>query len=107
MREVRGARLDIDALKTGMKALREKLDEEIARIGRPPSATSLSPVPEPPRPSMAAKAAKGTGKIGAFLMIGTGVLAVAGEVAKLWRPEYVGPIAQALRLLASLAGGEP
>lgn len=109
LRELRGARLDIDHLKTSSKAIREQLSEteDIIRISRVPRPASLSPIPTEPRPSMAVKAAKGTSKAGKVLMIGTGLLTVAGQVISFWRPEYTGPVTQALRLLASLGGGEP
>jgi hypothetical protein len=112
LRELRGARIDIDALKTESKAIRAKVleTEEIIRISRLPGPSSLSPVPAAPqpRPSMAARAAQSApGKVGAALMIGTGALTVAGQIVALWKPEYTGPIFQALRLLASLGGGDP
>jgi hypothetical protein len=63
------------------------------------------PIVVEPRPSLAVKAAQRTKRIGRVLMIGTGVLSVAGQIIALWKPAYKGPIIQALQLLASLGGG--
>lgn len=102
MGQVKGLRLELEAL-TAMTRY-----PDVLRVSRVPSPASLlpSPVPEP-RPSMAAKAAHGAGKWGKVAMIATGALTVVGQVVALWKPEYTGPIVQALRLLASLGGGDP
>lgn len=99
--QVKGLRRDVDEL---IQLIRNP-PPEVIRFSVPPSITT-TPVPES-RPSIAAKAAQSTSKLGKVLMIGTGVLTVAGQLVALWKPEYTGPIIQALRLLASLGGGDP
>jgi hypothetical protein len=54
---------------------------------------------------MAVKAARGTTHVGKIVMVATGILSVVGQVIAIWRPEYSGPIIDALRLLASLGSG--
>lgn len=58
------------------------------------------------RPSLAAQAAKGTTRLTKGLVVAIGLLSVAGQIIAIWKPEYAGPIIEALRLLASLGGGE-
>lgn len=99
--QIKGLRLEVERLGKLMS------EPDVLRISRVPSPTSLMPTPVPaPRPSMAVKAAKGAGQWGKIIMIGTGALTVLGQVVALWKPEYTGPIIQALRLLASLGGGD-
>jgi hypothetical protein len=109
LREVRGARSDLDAIKGEIKAIRSKVletEEQIIRISHLPSPASLTPLPTEPRPSMAVKAASKASRAGKVLMIGTGILTVAGQIISLWKPEYTGPVIQALKLLASLGGND-
>lgn len=114
LREMRGLRIDVEAVKTDTKALRSQLTEteEIIRISRLPSPASLSPVPSTPpptapRPSMAAKAATGSGKAGKWILLGSGVLTVVAQaIAMFNKPEY-GPIVAALRVLLSSLTGAP
>lgn len=67
--------------------------------------------PPAPRSSIRA-AAKGTAKVGKWGSMILGALAVVGQVI-VWtmKPEYAGPIAQAVKLIASvvasIAGGAP
>lgn len=97
--QIKGLRLEVERLG---KIITDPAPKDVLRISHVPSAPPL-----PTRPSMAAKAAIGGGKVAKVAMIATGVLTVAGQLATLWRPEYTGPIAQALKLLASLGGGDP
>jgi len=69
-----------------------------------PSPESI-PVVVEPRPSLAVKAAREGTRWGRVLMMATGVLSVVGQVIALWKPEFGGPIVEALRLIASLGGG--
>jgi hypothetical protein len=109
LREMRGARLDIDTLKTEIKAVRSKLyetEEQILRISRLPSTPPISVLPSvpsappskpTPRPSMAAVAAKRGLDLGKYTAIVIGVLSVAGQVAAVFQPKYVGPITAILK----------
>lgn len=107
LREMRGVRIDIDQLKTDVKAVRLQVvpDPDVIRLSPLPRPSALPVVPSP-RPSMAAKAAHGTGRVGRAVLLATGALTVAGQVVALWRPEYAGPLAQALKLLAAIGGAE-
>jgi hypothetical protein len=113
--QVKGLRADVASVSERVDALGERMTDPalaVLRFSKPPTLESIAspatstPVPQS-RPSMAAKAAKGTSKATKLLMIATGALSVAGQVVALWEPEYTGPIIQALRLLASLGGGHP
>ncbi len=97
--QIKGMRLDIEAL--GKLVREQPLDVRIASSAPP------APLTPQPRPSMAAKAAHGGSKVAQIVMIATGILTVAGQIAAVWKPQYTGPIVQALRLLASLGGGDP
>ena len=107
---VKNLRLEVEAL----SKLITDPPPEVLRVPRLPSPESLVPPSTPTvatpapssRPSMAAKAAKDAGKFGRALMVATGVLTIAGQIASLWRPEYTGPIEQALRLLKAIVGAE-
>jgi hypothetical protein len=101
VKHIKDMRLQVDALEKLVKGA------DVLRISSVPSPGSLNPPPPEPRPSMAVKAAQGAGKWGRVIMIGTGVLTVAGQLVAVWKPEYTGPFIQALRLLASLGGAEP
>jgi len=96
--QIKGLRLDTERLGKLIAAP----PPDVLRISTPPNSTSAAP---PPRPSMAAKAAKGGGWLGKAVLIASGVLTVAGQIVAVWKPEYTGPIIQALRLLGSLGGG--
>ena len=99
-------------------ATRELLANAIARaitaqLGRV-RISSIPPKPpsEPPRSSIRV-AAKGTGKLGKWGTMAVGGLAIAGQII-VWfgKPEYASPIAQALKIIASMlvsiaGGGAP
>lgn len=95
--QVRGYREEVDA------ALAKASEQAVLRFSAPPSPDSLAP--PPPRPSMAAKAAHGTAKVSGKVLAVLGAVAAIGQVAAVWMPQYAGPIAQALRLLAALVSG--
>jgi hypothetical protein len=83
-------------------------DPEIIRISPLPSPTSLIPIAVElePRPSLAAKAATGTGKGAKWVVFAFGVLSLIGQgIAMLGRPEY-GPIVQGLKVVASALAGD-
>lgn len=116
-RELRGARLDIDALKTEVKAIRLQLEETADNIRisfipkapalptpMPASAPTSTPVPAP-RPSLAAKGAKGAGKVGKWIFFGLGVAATVAQVLA-EHTAYRGPLLELLRVLGSLGGGQ-
>lgn len=124
LRELLGARLDIESLKAHVRAIRDRASEmeEIIRVTHlpgPGALFSLTPGPSSstvppgpmsePRPSLPVRAAQSTfagGKwLGKWGVLVSGGLALAGQFVALWKPEYAGPIIQALRLLASLGGG--
>lgn len=97
--QTKGLRLEVERL--GLLITNPAPD--VLRFSTPPAST---PTPTP-RPSMAVKAALGGGKVAKIVIIATGILTVAGQLAAVLKPEYTGPIVQALRLLASLGGAEP
>lgn len=105
LREMRGARLDIDGLKTEVKTVRAKVSdtEEIIRISHLPSPASLVPsslIPPPAsRPSIAAKAAQKGLDLGKYTAIVIGVLSVVAQVVAQFKPAYLGPITSMLKLL--------
>lgn len=81
---------------------------DVLFIPKLPSPGSLSPpAPAPaPRPSMAAKAAQSTGKAGRLLLIGSGALAIVGQLlAMANKPEY-GPIVVAIEYLRRFIAGQ-
>ncbi len=100
---VKGLRLEVEAL----SRLITDPPPTVLRVPPVPAPEELAPPSAPKRPSMAVKAARDASSLGKVVMIGTGVLTVAGQLVSLIRPEYTGPIVQALRLLASLGGAEP
>lgn len=99
--QIKGLRLEIDRL--GL-IITDPLPS-VLRISAPPLVPTNITIP--PRPSMAVKAALGGGKLAKIVLIVTGVLTVAGQLAAVIKPEYTGPIVQALRLLGSLGGADP
>lgn len=103
--QMKGLRLEVEAL----SRLITDPPPAVLRVPPVPAREELAPpsVPTAKRPSMAVKAARDASSLGKVVMIGTGVLTVAGQLVSLIRPEYTGPIVQALRLLASLGGAEP
>lgn len=106
-RELRGARLDIDKAKTDVKAVRALLTEpepEIPITFIPKAPAVPTPVPAS-RPSLAAKAAKGTGAIGKWVFFGLGVAATVAQVLA-EHTAYRGPLLELLRVLGSLGGGQ-
>jgi hypothetical protein len=102
--QIEGGRTDIDDLTLTVKAIDRRIEPQVIRISAVPSPESLVPSPPAPRPSMAVKAARGTTRVGQIVMVGTGILSVTGQVIAIWKPQYAGPIIEALRLLASLGG---
>lgn len=96
--QLKGLRLEVEALS---KLIRDP-PPDVLRISVPPVSG-----PQPPRPSMAAKAAQGTTRVGKWILIGTGALTVLSQaLTMLDRPE-LGPVVQALRVLLAALGGSP
>lgn len=105
--QIKGLRLDVERL--GL--LVGGLPQDVPRAPPAPVISYVTPTPVPPstptrRPSMAAKAALGTGRVGKVLVIATGALTVMGQLAALLEPKYVGPLEQAIRVLRALVGGD-
>ena len=103
---LKATRKDLDEVIRDVASIKKHLigDPNDVRFSPVPSAPS-APITIKPTPSIAVRAAKGTPKIARILFIATGALTFAGQVVALWKPEYTGPIFQALKLLGSLGGG--
>lgn len=96
VREIRGARLDVDQLKTSLRAVRATLDAPTP----PPISIIPKPTPVPEaRPSMAAKAAHGTRVFGKYTAYVVAVAAVLGQVIAAALPHQQGPLVELLRVL--------
>lgn len=101
LREVRGARLDIDTIRTDAKTIRTKVleTEEIIRISRLPSLSSVTPTPPSARPSMAVAAAKKGLNLGKNTAIVIGLLSLVAQVVAQFQPRYSGPLTAILKVL--------
>ena len=87
-----------------MQAFRAAFESALIRSGSQPPPALATPAPS----SSMRAAAKTGGKLGKWGTLALGVLAFVGQVI-VWiaKPEYAGPIVQAIKVIASLAGGAP
>ena len=106
LRELRGARLDIESLKGELRGVRGQLADtaDEIKISFLPKAPTAPPTPVPEsRPSMAAKAGKATTKVGKWVFFGLGLAASVAQILAA-HTNYRGPLLELLRVLGSLGG---
>jgi hypothetical protein len=80
------------------KGLHAKLDAQAVAQATPPSS------PPKPRPSLPAAAAQHAVAGAKWLALAVGVLGIAAQIAKVWRPSLAAPLDQAVELLKGLTG---
>jgi hypothetical protein len=102
--QIEGGRTDIDDLALAVKAIDLRTRTEV-RTSTVPSPESLTPVPSPPRPSMAVKAAKGSKAGIKWASIGLGVLTVGVQILASALTNQQGPIVALLKVLLAVLTG--
>lgn len=95
---------ELQALRRAVDPTRTIFIPPIPPVSTPPLSNGAG---HPERPSLAVQSKRGAVKLGKVGPWVVGVLSIAGQLAALARPEYVGPLTAILRALGGLVGVEP